>query len=320
MTPRWLLNTLSPAGKSARLTVLIFHRVLPSPNPLFPDGRDPSRFETEMRWLKSWFNVLPLPDAVERLRTGTLPARAAAITFDDGYADNCTRAMPILQRLGLPATFFIATGYLDGGHMWNDMVIEAVCETKAPVLDLAALNLGTHAVATIEGRRTALQQLLVALKYREAGERVQLANQVAAIANVTLPGDVMMTAEQVRVMADAGMTIGAHTVSHPILARVSDEQALTEMTESKRRLEAIIGREVTLFAYPNGKPQADYVATHAALARRAGFAAAVSTGWGAAVNGCDLYQIPRFTPWDRAKWRYALRLARNLREVVSVAH
>ena len=114
------------------------------------------------------------------------------------------------------------------------------------------------------------------------------------------------------------MTIGAHTVSHPILSRVSEDKARAEMAESKERLEAIIGRKVALFAYPNGKPGTDYTGVHVRLAREAGFEAACSTGWGAATTGCDIYQIPRFTPWDRAGWRYALRLARNLRHAVTV--
>ena len=67
-----------------------------------------------------------------------------------------------------------------------------------------------------------------------------------------------------------------------------------------------------LFAYPNGKPQRDYYAEHAALARERGFDAAVSAAWGAARAGDDLYQIPRFTPWDQADWRFGLRMARNL--------
>jgi len=87
-----------------------------------------------------------------------------------------------------------------------------------------------------------------------------------------------------------------------------------EMKEGKERLEAITGSEVTLFAYPNGKPGTDYTAAHVRLAQEIGFEAACSTGWGAGQLGSDLFQIPRFTPWDRSQWRYAVRLARNLRQ------
>jgi peptidoglycan/xylan/chitin deacetylase (PgdA/CDA1 family) len=319
MSARWVFEQLSPAGARARLSVLIFHRVLPAPDPLFPGEVDAARFETQMRWVKQWFNVLPLTEAVALLRSGRLPARAAAITFDDGYADNCTIAMPILQRAGLRATFFIATGYLDGGRMWNDTVIDSVRRAAAPALDLSALNLGRFAVATLEERRHSVGELVGKLKYLDPLQRERLANDIAVAARVEPPQDLMLTTAQVRAMAAAGMTIGAHTVSHPILARVADDDAKREMTQSKQQLEAITGGEVSLFAYPNGKPGTDYLTTHARLAREAGFAAAVSTGWGAARQGCDLFQMPRFTPWDRSQWRYALRLARNLRHAASVA-
>lgn len=316
---RWLFHTLSPAGENARLSVLIFHRVRPARDPLFPGEPDALRFETEMRWVKSWFNVLPLPEAVQRLRAGALPARAASITFDDGYADNCTVAMPVLRQLGLSATFFIATGYLDGGRMWNDTVIEAVRAAKGPMLDLVPLQLGRHSVATIEDRRASVNQLLGMLKYRESAERRHLTGALAEIAGLSGARDLMLTADQVCLMAQSGMTIGAHTVSHPILSRVTVQDARSEMTQSKKRLEAIVGSEVSLFAYPNGKPHVDYSAAHVDVAREVGFTAAVSTGWGTATKDCDLFQIPRFTPWDRIKLRYALRLANNLRHAVEIA-
>jgi peptidoglycan/xylan/chitin deacetylase (PgdA/CDA1 family) len=121
----------------------------------------------------------------------------------------------------------------------------------------------------------------------------------------------MMTSDQVRALHAAGMEIGAHTVTHPILAEVTDERARHEIAVSRSRLQAIIGAPVRLFAYPNGIPRRDYYAEHAALARELGFDAAVSTAWGAARAGDDPYQIPRFTPWDRADWRFGLRIAMN---------
>ena len=318
MSARWMFRFLSPAGANARLSVLIFHRVLAEPDPLFPGEPDAICFETQMRWIKDWFNVLPLTEAVERLQTGHLPERAAAITFDDGYADNCTVALPILQRAGLSATFFIATGYLDGGRMWNDTVIDVMRRAQGPELDLLTLNLGCYAIATLDDRRRSLGELLGKLKYLDPGERIRLANDIAVAANIQPTQDLMLTSNQVHILAKAGMIIGAHTVSHPILSCVTEHDAHAEMTRSKAQLEAIIGKEVALFAYPNGKPGTDYKAAHVQLARQAGFSAAVSTGWGAAKKGCDIFQIPRFTPWDRTGLRYALRLAGNMHHAVTV--
>src|SRR6185295_2112486 len=103
---------------------------------------DAAAFDWQMECLSRCFRVLPLSEAVERLRQGTLPGRAACVTFDDGYADNAEVALPILRRHGLCATFFVATGFLDGGIMFNDRVIEAVRGAPGAQLDLTPLGLG----------------------------------------------------------------------------------------------------------------------------------------------------------------------------------
>jgi peptidoglycan/xylan/chitin deacetylase (PgdA/CDA1 family) len=318
MRAKWLFNQLSPAGSRARLSILIFHRVLAAADPMFPGEPDVGRFAAEMQWVKNWFNVVPLPEAIDRLRNGTLPARAAAITFDDGYSDNFTVALPVLQHAGLPATFFIAVGHLDGGRMWNDAVIDLVRGAEGPELNLTRFKLGRYAVNTVSDRRRTVGELLSKLKYLEFAERKSLVAALAEAVNVPPHPDLMMTSEQVRTLAALGMTIGAHTVNHPILARISEREARAEIGEGKERLEAITGDRVTLFAYPNGKPGTDYTQAHVELTRRAGFDAACSTAWGAATSGCDPYQIPRFTPWDHSQWRYALRLAQNMRRGVSL--
>ena len=97
----------SPAGARARLSVLIYHRVLARPDPMFPEQIDAARFTMQMELLSRRFNVLPLAEAVQRLQSNSLDSRSACITFDDGYADNYTIALPILKRHGLTATFFI---------------------------------------------------------------------------------------------------------------------------------------------------------------------------------------------------------------------
>jgi hypothetical protein len=147
-----------------RLSILIFHRVLPAPDPLFPDEVDARRFDQLLALLKTCFNIVPLSEGVRGLKSGKLPPRAACITFDDGYADNAEIALPLLQKHGVKATFFVATGFLDGGRMFNDSVIETV--RRAPdALDLRPLGLGELDLSTVEQRRAAIPQLLGALKY-----------------------------------------------------------------------------------------------------------------------------------------------------------
>jgi len=307
-----LYQALAPSGPRSRLTILIFHRVLADRDPLFPEEMHAAEFERRMRWVKDWFNVLALGEAVERLQHGRLPARPLVVTFDDGYADNAKNAAPILKRLGLPATFFIATGFLDGGRMWNDTVIEAVRAATSPELDLAGMDLGTYDLSTTALRRQAVDQLIARLKYLPSAQRNELADRLADKVGENLPCDLMMGAQDVRGLHQEGMEIGAHTVSHPILNRVPDQEARSEISLSRKHLEEITGAPVRLFAYPNGRPNEDFAHRHARMARELGFDGAVTTAWGVARGSTDPYQLPRFTPWDNERWRYALRLLRNM--------
>ncbi|MFN3860965.1 MAG: polysaccharide deacetylase family protein [Roseateles sp.] len=314
-----LFKLLSPAGARARLNVLIFHRVLPQPDPLFPHEVHAARFDELLGWIKSWFNVLPLDQAIQRLADGSLPARAAALSFDDGYADNHDVALPLLQRHGLPCSFFVATGFLDGGRMWNDTLIEALRRCSLEVLDLRGLvdgrgqDLGRHALGDTAARRALLGPLIERVKYLAPEPRLACVNAIAQRAEVQPPDDLMMSSEQVRALRRAGMQIGAHTVNHPILATLDEQQAADEIGRSRDTLQGLLGEKVGLFAYPNGKPGTDYLPeVHPAIVRELGFDAAVSTRWAAARRGDDVFQIPRFTPWDQGRHKFGLRLARNM--------
>jgi len=301
----------SPPGALGALSVLIYHRVLPQPDPLYPWAIDADTFRWQMRLLARVFRVLPLADAVTRLKSGRLPARAVCVTFDDGYADNAEVALPILRETGVHATFFVATGYLDGGHMWNDDVIEAVARARGPGLAGVEEGEDTLALATDDDRRRAVAHLVGRWKYLDAGERARRAEALLAANDVAPPRHLMMRGEQVRALHGAGMGIGAHTVTHPILAGVGDAEAREEIGASREHLESLVGERVRLFAYPNGNPARDYTAAQARLVRSLGFDAAMSTAWGVGTRRCDPYQLPRFTPWDRSPSRFALRLVRN---------
>jgi peptidoglycan/xylan/chitin deacetylase (PgdA/CDA1 family) len=314
-----LLSMWSPAGPRGRLSVLIFHRVLATPDPLFPSEICARRFDDICSWLARGFHVLPLARAAALLRDGRLPSRAACITFDDGYADNHDVALPILQRHGLTATFFIATGFLDGGRMWNDTVIEALRLTGRDAIDLQETGLsglGRLPTSSLTERRSAIQQILNAAKYLQPDQRLQAVSKVAIAAGVELPTDLMMQSGQVTALHAAGMEIGGHTVTHPILAVLDREKARQEINAGRDRLQALTQSRVSVFAYPNGRPGEDYDAATVELVRQSGFDAAVTTAWGAAARHTDLLQIPRFTPWDRKPWRFGLRMAMNLRRPV----
>lgn len=312
MPLRVIAGQLSPAGPRARLSILIYHRVLARADALLPAEPDAERFRWQLHVLASVFNVLPLNDAVERLDQGTLPTRAACITFDDGYADNATVALPILREVGLPATFFVATGYLDGGMMFNDQVLETLRRMPEGRIDWPEVGLENQCIQDDQDRKRIAAELIQRLKHLDPAERAEQAQTIAERAPEPLPTDLMMTSAQVRELSAAGMTIGGHTQTHPILARTADEQARAEIAGGRETLEHLLGEPVRLFAYPNGKPDQDYDARHVAMVRDCGFDAAVSTAWGVSTGKSDRYQLARFTPWDQTPGRFALRLVRNL--------
>jgi peptidoglycan/xylan/chitin deacetylase (PgdA/CDA1 family) len=312
------LSLLSPKAERARLSILMFHRVPPTTDPLFPGEVNARQFDDILGWVGRWCNVLPLDEAVTLLKDNKLPARAAAITFDDGYADNHDVAMPILQRHGMSATFFIATSFLDGGRMWNDTVIEAVrgCpHSRLDLRDLDGLRDAAEAHWTLDSapaRTAAIRGILGRLKYELPARRQVLTDEVARRAGGALPTDLMMRSDQVQAMHRAGMGIGAHTHTHPILSRLDAASARAEILQSKNTLEGLLSAPVTTFAYPNGVPGKDYHAESVDIVRQLGFSAAVSTAVGASDRHADLLQLPRFTPWDRTRTKFGVRLAANL--------
>lgn len=306
------LTLASPGGRRGKLSILIYHRVLPAPDPLRTGDPDAEAFRWQMQLLASHFNVLPLHDAALRLREGSLPPRAACVTFDDGYADNYTVALPILQETGVPATFFIATAYLDGGRMFNDTLIEFAKAVPAGPCDLSSVGLGEHTIATVADRRALMGKLIGHFKYQPPEQRLPAAEQLAADFGIRLPDDLMMSSGQLRALRAAGMDIGGHTHTHPILARQAPEAACNEIRLGKGRLEALLGTPVRVFAYPNGRPVKDYGPEHVQMAAECGFDAAVSTRPAAADRASGIHELPRFTPWDRTPARFGLRLLRSL--------
>lgn len=306
-------------GKSRRrLSILIYHRILEQPDPLRPDEPTIAQFDWQMRLLRKHFQPLPLVEAARRLRERSLPDRAVCVTFDDGYADNEQFAQPVLSKYGVPATVFVSTGFLNGGRMFNDTVIECVRSWDGALLDLDDLGLGCFRLDSVDDRLGAIAHILETLKYRQPQERDALVAEIERL-SANLPTDLMLSDQQICKMASRGVDIGAHTVCHPILARLEKDVAREEIAHSRRYLEELLQRDVAAFAYPNGRPGVDYTEVHRDLVRSLGFTTAVATHRGVATARSDPHQLPRFTPWDRTPARFAMRLLLNYRRIDSLA-
>lgn len=302
-----LATLASGVGKRKRLLIMIYHRVLDEPDVMRPGEVDKVAFSWQMQLLAKHFNVLPLTEAMSRMQANTLPPRAVCISFDDGYADNYTNALPILQQFNLTATFFIASGFLDGGRMWNDTVIEAIRNLKTPTLDLREIDLGEFDTATPTQKCLAAQQVIQKIKHLPFGERGRYVECIAAKSQ-DLPNGMMLSSEQLKTLHQSGMEIGGHTINHPILAKLDEQSAKREISENKEFLESLLGESLKFFAYPNGKPGADYLQHQIAWVKEAGFLAAVSTQWGVVHSAVDMFQLPRFTPWDANIVKFMARI------------
>lgn len=304
-------NLLSLAD--TKLSTLIYHRVLPVTDDLFPGEVTESIFEQQIIELKKVFRVLSVNEAIAQLKKGKLPRRSICITFDDGYADNEQIALPILIKHGVPATFFIATGYLNGGRMFNDTIIHGIRHCPDPIADLRQFGLGTHGVATLADKRTAIANILAQLKYYPLGTREDTANAIAKhLTEIPPPDNLMMNTSQLINLHRAGMAIGAHTSRHPIFTAHDIEQVQQEIIEGREYLENVLGTTIHHFAYPNGKLGQDYTHEHAKIVEKLGFGAAFSTNWGYANKATDLYHLPRFTPYTNKQNLFTLMLFRNI--------
>lgn len=191
--------------------------------------------------------------------------------------------------------------------MWNDAVVEVVRNAPGARRNLKRAGFGVLDIGCPQRRRAVIDMLLAALRYLPPDERLE---RIRCMARRFTP--TMLSSDQLIALHRAGMEIGAHTVSHPILTQVSNARARAEIADCRARLQDIIQARVGLFAYPNGKPGADFEERHAAMLRSQGFEAAVTSAWGAARAGTDPFYLPRFTSWDRSAGRFLLRMARNM--------
>lgn len=313
MFVRGLLSMLSPAGPSARLSVMLFHKVPTQADPLAPAELDLPRFEQILDFVAANANVLPLTEASAALRSGTLPPRAVALTFDDGYAEWLDNVSPALRRRGLPATFFVTTGHLGGAEaLWHERIVSAV---RALPAQGALLPAGVAASPDLDApgcRERLVMQLQRRLKYAPLRQRLDAIEALEAQACRALILPRGFDAAAVRTLHSQGFEIGAHTVHHPILNECTAQQARAEIGDCKDALEAIIGGPVHSFAYPNGRPGEDFRGEHVDMVKAAGYRNAVTTSIGVGQADTDPFQLPRFTPWGLSNERIAFQLARNM--------
>jgi peptidoglycan/xylan/chitin deacetylase (PgdA/CDA1 family) len=262
--------------------------------------------------------VLPLDELLRAAARREVPARAIAVTFDDGYADTYRFAYPVLRRYALPATVYLAAGFIDGARgMWNDRLGVAIRDTTLgelrgvrdclPERQSAPLP-EPLPLATPAAREQTLAQLLGTLKPVPPTERDGLVDDIIARLGISAPAaPTMLTWTQVREMHAKGVAFGAHTVNHPILTAVPLADARREIAESKRLIEDRLQSPIAHFAYPNGTVR-DFDERTKALVAEAGFTSASTMIFGTNTPDTDRYALRRGGPSEADTAVFAAKL------------
>lgn len=302
------LSERRSANGGGRFQILVYHRIGATTDP-FTSAMSARGFARQMQALRAHFRVLSLSDLLLAAERREVPAHAVAVTFDDGYEDTLTHALPILQRYQIPATVYLATGLMDTDQsMWNDRIGAAVRDTTRAELQPICDGMEPMPLRTATERRSALQRTLEALKRRALAERARLADRVVEQLDGTAEsGPRMLRWEQVRQLHAGGIEVGAHTVTHPILTAVSADDARREITEAKAMIEARLQAPVRHFAYPNGTEK-DFDAETKSMVRAAGYVSAVTTMFGANDPSTDRYALRRGGPWEEDSATFATKL------------
>jgi peptidoglycan/xylan/chitin deacetylase (PgdA/CDA1 family) len=280
------------------------------------DGAEPegtvsaARLRRHLRYLKRHFRLISLSDAVASLATpGALTEDMLVVTFDDGCHGNYAHAWPVLRSEGVPATVFVTTAFVDGHALWFDVARRALQTARTDggrlpeglERDLVAAVGATQAAGAVE-------DVVEALKRLPAERREALVARMAdEVSSPLAPARALSWAE-VREMGQAGLEIGCHTVSHPILAGLPPRRQEEEILGSAARIEAETGVRPTLFAYPNGTDR-DFDRGTTDILRAGGFRAACTTLRGSNRPGCDPFTLRRVGVGAEPSFVLAARLA-----------
>jgi peptidoglycan/xylan/chitin deacetylase (PgdA/CDA1 family) len=308
MTEAFGVNRLSAALHRYQPVILTFHGVTAdSSNTICnEEGLHLHRsiFERLMEHLACHYRPVPLSRIVDWLEgRADAPESGVALTFDDGFRNVLTEAAPVLKRLGLPATLFVATDFVFKGEMlWPDRLVAAIALSNQPRLEVET-DSGTRGfdISDRAGKLRARGTLTALCKMLPQSARLRLLDQIVERLGVdpaklasAWDGFRPIQPNELKRLPEFGVTVGAHTCSHPILARLSGDEQAHELSESKRLIESATEVRCDEFAYPNGGP-GDFSEQTRQRVIDAGYRCAFTTIKRRVVRSDDRFEIPRCT-------------------------
>jgi peptidoglycan/xylan/chitin deacetylase (PgdA/CDA1 family) len=309
-------SVLAAAGRFAprSAAILMYHSVVEDPSltdPVLGISRARGDFEAHMEILARRFSPVSIAEVAEFAKgERELARRAVAVTFDDGFADNYDVALPILNRYGIPATFYIMVDAVANGILpWYCRLRFAFNMTrKAEWIDGERNQ--TFALALPEQRQAAMRAAWESgakMTGRVQQEFVSRVEKALEIDPEPSPHGFMLSWEQVRGLRKAGHTIGGHTLSHPNVAQVRESEARSEIAGCKKRLEEEMGEAVEHFSYPHPALNPQWSEQTLEITREAGFKSAVLTTRGPVRVGDEPLALRRInTPADLDQFAFNL--------------
>jgi peptidoglycan/xylan/chitin deacetylase (PgdA/CDA1 family) len=262
------LNILARKIKKFPYIVLLYHRIVSKESTYLSKGpvvqHELKHFENEIKYLKRNYNLVSIDEVVSRMREGLLSDKPSlSISFDDGYLDNYQFAYPILKRYGVPATIYIATSLIGTTERtWTDQIEFAIMETKKEEFELLELFGGeTVEIKTKKQKLQANIRIAEAMKFMPDQNRQGLMGRLFQVLNVEKKAITngksrrMLNWEEVKEMAQEGITIGSHGHSHSILSRMQIHRAKEDILTSKKIMEEKLGTKVKHFSFPNGREE-----------------------------------------------------------------
>ena len=260
----------------SQVAILMYHRVAPRNDTWSLEPLDPQSFRKQIEYFSQSYEILPLDRLVRYILQGnSLPKKAIAITFDDGYKDNFQYAYPILKKYHVPATIFLTTGHIGTDKLfWWDKVSYIIQHSFLEKLALG--EVGSYSLRSEIDKLHARSIVIERMKELPQERKELLIDRLVSISGVDIPfglgKGLNLTWNEIREMNNEGIDFGAHTVNHPCLVNLPLEQAKWEIVQSKTDIEEQLGKEVNAFSYPNGDLSLKLVK----LIKESGFKYAVS--------------------------------------------
>ena len=320
--------------------VLLYHRVTYLHHDPQLLAVTPEHFDAHLQVLKQYYQVMSLLELLKILADGKSPGHVLVITFDDGYSDNVETAFPLLQKYGIPATFYLSSGFVGSSHeQFHDDLDRILFSSSKSItqirltirgslyvwsMDLEKNNNSVTALRTISNNNSKHNISLRARVYNEiynllressTSERDAVLEELryqCGNPGPVRPSHKAMSWDQVRLMCKSNLVdIGGHTVNHPYLSALDINQQQSEILSSKLKIEEEIGKSISSFAYPFGTNQS-YTSETVALLKTIGFTNSCSNFRGRIARSTDPFQIPRFVvrDWSGEEFLRQIRIAR----------